>query len=90
VLLEENEQDLWFQQGEVITHIVKTSPAVWYDFLAIPLSGMGFSHQTLHHLTFFFLYEFLEEKFYIDNPRSMQDLKHNSEQAVASVDHHSL
>jgi hypothetical protein len=33
----------------------------------------------------FFLFECIKERFYSNNPRSVEDLKHNTEQAIAGI-----
>jgi hypothetical protein len=57
----------------------------------IELSGVEFGQdrQTLGHLTSF-CGGFLKEGIYSNEPRSVEDVKHNSEQALAGNDQHTL
>jgi hypothetical protein len=39
---------------------------------------------------YFFLWGFIKERVYSSNPRSVEDIKHNVEQAVADSDEENL
>ena len=85
LLLEENKWDCWFQQFEVTTHTVKTTAAFLWDFFSDHIVGHGLWPPWSPDLMQpdFFLWRFLKERVYSYNPRSLEDLKRNTKQALA-------
>jgi hypothetical protein len=56
------------------------------------LLGTAFGHRRSADLTLsdFFLWEFIKERVYSNNPRSLEEPKHSTEQTVASTDPETL
>jgi hypothetical protein len=50
------------------------------------MSGMDFGPQSPD----FFLWDFLKQRVYSNNPRILEDIKHNTEQAAADTDQQTL
>ena len=87
LLLEENKWDCWIQQFEVTTHTVKTTTAFFWDLFSDHIVGHGLWPPWSPDLMQpdFFLWRFLKERVYSCNPRSLEDLKCNNEQALAGT-----
>ena len=80
-VLEENKWDCWFQQGEVTTHIAKTTKAFLQDLFSDRIVGHGVVPPQFpdHMPPDFFLQGLRKERVFSSNLRSLQDPIHNFE-----------
>jgi hypothetical protein len=87
-LLEENERHCWFQHNGATAHTANTTTALPQDFCGERNVERGLWPRRSPDLILpsYFLWGFLKERVYSNNPRSLEELKHNIEQTVASTE----
>jgi hypothetical protein len=85
-VLKESERDCWFQYHGAMVHTANPT-ALLQEFFGEPIVGRGLwpprsPDLTPHRL----LWGFLRERVNSNNPQSLEELKHNIEQALAKID----
>jgi hypothetical protein len=90
-LLEENERGYWFQQDGATAHAANTT-ALQQEFSGEHTVGRGLWPPQSPDLTppDFFMWGFLKDRIYSNNPWSLEKLKHNIEQTVANIGQETL
>jgi hypothetical protein len=90
-LLEEKEWDNFIQQGGTTNNGAKTT-VFWLDFFGCLIVARYLWPPRFPDLRppDFFLLGFLKERLYIHNPSSIDDLEHDTEQAVAGTEQQTL
>jgi hypothetical protein len=91
-VLEENGRDCWCQQDGAIAHSTKTTTAILQDFFSNRIVRFGLWPPPCPDFTppDIFMWRFYKERVYTNKPKSVEDLKHYNEQAVAGSDYQSL
>jgi hypothetical protein len=91
-LLEENERDCWLQQDGATPHTANTTTTFLHEFFGERVIGGGFWPPRSPDLTppDFFLWGCLKDRVYRNNPRNLEELKHNIEANVTSINEQTL
>jgi hypothetical protein len=86
--LEENERNWWFQRDGATAYAANTTTALLQEFFGESIVGRGLWPPRSPDFTppDFFMWGFLKERVYSNKPRSLEELKHNTEQTVVNID----
>jgi hypothetical protein len=91
-LLEENGRDCWLQQDGATIHTANTTTTFMQEFFGEPVIGGGLWPPRSPDLTpaDFFLWGCLKDRVYRNNPRNLEEPKHNIEANVNSINEQTL
>ncbi|KDR23995.1 hypothetical protein L798_07934 [Zootermopsis nevadensis] len=86
-LLEETERVCWFQQDGATAHTASSTLAMLAEFLGDRVIFKGLWPPRSPDLTSpdFFLWGYLKQKVYANNPRTVAELQTNIERCIATI-----